>query len=122
MQVADDVCERALCLASTNPSLAGGVRQVFWWLVEGKFGNRRQALAPRLFELVTVAAEKCNEGTDSENPCNDADWDFESPGWALALGITAVSLLRQAVQCFVKIFSRKLGETRSSLPRVGVGL
>eukprot|EP00903_Cladosiphon_okamuranus_P014757 g13674.t1 len=60
---------------------------VFWWLVEGKFGRRTQALAPRLFELTKEAADRCNIGTDK---CREAFWDMETPGMALKMGITAM--------------------------------
>lgn len=63
--------------------------QVFWWLVEGKFGKREEALAPRLFQLTEEAADTCNSGPLSK--CRAAYWDMEAPGWALSLGVTAVS-------------------------------
>lgn len=65
------------------------VTQVFWWLVEGKFGKRQESLAPRLFELILDGAENCSSGTN-EDLCNDASWAMDAPGWSLALGITAV--------------------------------
>ncbi|CAM9624657.1 unnamed protein product, partial [Laminaria digitata] len=63
---------------------------VFWWMVEGKFGSRGEALVPRLHQLALDAAETCNEGTNDFNPCSNATWHMDTPGWALALGITAV--------------------------------
>lgn len=65
--------------------------QVFWWLVEGKFGDRQEALAPRLFQLVEEGAETCSEGT-IEDFCREASWAMDAPGWALSLGITAVRI------------------------------
>ncbi|CAN0434311.1 unnamed protein product [Pylaiella littoralis] len=62
---------------------------VFWWLVEGKFGDRQEALAPRLFQLVKDAAVTCSEGTN-EDLCRESTWAMDAPGWALALGITAM--------------------------------
>lgn len=64
------------------------VLQVFWWLVEGKFGRRTQALAPRLFQLTEEAAAQCNIGEDK---CREAEWEMDAPGWALSMGVTAVS-------------------------------
>lgn len=63
--------------------------QVFWWLVEGKFGAREESLAPRLFQLTQEAADTCNSGP--EDKCREAEWEMDAPGWALSLGVTAVS-------------------------------
>ena len=60
-------------------------------MIEGKFGKRQEALVPRLYELALDAAETCNEGTNDVNPCTESTWHMDTPGWALALGITAVS-------------------------------
>ena len=62
---------------------------MFWWLVEGKFGAREEALAPRLFQLTQEAADTCNSGP--EDKCREAEWEMDAPGWALSLGVTAVS-------------------------------
>ena len=71
-------------------------------MVEGKFGNREEALVPRLHQLALDAAETCNEGTNDFNPCSTATWHMDTPGWALALGITAVrAVLRPALSCHV---------------------
>ena len=66
---------------------------MFWWLVEGKFGRREEALAPRLFDMVVDGAnDNCSESTEEElHQCNDASWSMITPGWPLILGITAVS-------------------------------
>lgn len=65
--------------------------QVFWWMLEGKFGNRTEALVPRLKEMVVDAAETCAEGSSLVAPCVSNGYDIITPGWSLALGITAVS-------------------------------
>lgn len=59
-------------------------------MLEGKFGNRSEALVPRLKELVVDAAEKCAEGSSLVAPCLSNDYNIITPGWSLALGITAV--------------------------------
>lgn len=73
--------------------------KVFWWLVEGKFGSRQEALAPRLLELVHDAALRCDVGTDDSTPCSDADWEMITPGWSLGFGIAAVSEKRRQSLC-----------------------
>lgn len=65
--------------------------QTFWWLIEGKFGNRDEALAPRLLELVAEAAAKCTADPDVVAPCFNSEWKMETPGSSLSVGITAVS-------------------------------
>lgn len=65
--------------------------QVFWWLIEGKFGNRDEALAPRLLTIVDDAASACTSDVGLTTPCFNAPWEMETPGWSLDLGITAVS-------------------------------
>ena len=58
-------------------------------MVEGKFGNRTEALVPRLRDLVLEAAERCNNNEVA--PCNAKEYHIITPGWSLALGITSVS-------------------------------
>lgn len=69
--------------------------QVFWWLIEGKFGNRDEALAPRLLAIVDDAASACTSDVGATTPCFNAPWEMETPGWSLSLGITSVSYLRR---------------------------
>ncbi|CAM9128357.1 unnamed protein product, partial [Sphacelaria rigidula] len=63
---------------------------VFWWLIEGKFGNRDEALAPRLLTIVDDAASACTSDVGLTTPCFNAPWEMETPGWSLDLGITAM--------------------------------
>lgn len=70
--------------------------QVFWWMVEGKFGNRDEALAYRLLGVVGEAATVCSDDGDLEN-CRRLDFSMDTPGWSLALGITSVSILLDGV-------------------------
>lgn len=66
--------------------------------MEGKFGKRQESLAPRLFALTKDAADTCRSG--QEDNCSDAKWSMDAPGWALSLGITAVSTTSVLVVVF----------------------
>lgn len=65
--------------------------QTFWWLIEGKFGNREESLASRLLDLVSDAAARCTDEEVEVYPCFNSEWEMETPGTSLKVGITAVS-------------------------------
>ncbi len=98
-----------------------GRPQVFWWLVEGKFGRREEALAPRLFDMVVEGAEdNCSNGTNEEQQhCEEASWSMITPGWALILGITAVSRVESS-QSVLSVFAsfNPRGGKREIAPKV----
>lgn len=68
--------------------------QVFWWLVEGKFGDREEALTYQLVDFIRAADATCRGEdfqNDEEGYCTRIDWYMDAPGWSLACGITSVS-------------------------------